>query len=150
MTALALSATVLRERLERHDPSAPEFPRQFFASQARIQHDPWKLSAGVDLRFPFSVGERPFSMRLFNLYLDRIQAAARYPTVRQRLVEVAQLIRPISDLYQPAIAGRVAAASVTDLAWSLSEIVTRPEPKKITPMPSPMAQEPMRSESAAA
>jgi 2-polyprenyl-6-methoxyphenol hydroxylase-like FAD-dependent oxidoreductase len=150
MTALALSATTLRACLERHEPGAPEFPPEFFAAQARIQHDPWKLSAGVDLRFPFALGERPFSMKLLNPYLDGVGLAARDPMVRRRLIEVAQLIRPLSDLYQPAVVGRVGAAFVANVARALCRIVTRPEPAKISPMPPMMAHEPMRGEPAAA
>ena len=84
MTALALSATMLRACLEKYAATAPEFAREFFDAEARIQHDPWKLSAGVDLRFPFTLGERPFSMKLFNLYLDGIGLAAKDPIVRRR------------------------------------------------------------------
>lgn len=150
MTALALSATMLRACLERHEPGAPEFAREFFAAQARIQHDPWKLSAGVDLRFPFTLGERPFSMKLFNLYLDGVGLAAGDPMVRRRLIEVAQLIRPLSDLYSPPVVSRVGAAFAVNAARALGRIVTRPEPAKISPMPPTMAPEPMRGEPAAA
>ena len=138
MTALALSATMLRACLERHAPAAPEFAREFFAAQARIQHDPWKLSAGVDLRFPFTIGERKFSMKLFNLYLDGVGLAAKDPTVRRRLVEVAQLIRPLSDLYAPAVAGRVGVAAASNAMRALAGFVTRPEAVAISPMPPMM------------
>src|SRR5216683_815499 len=119
MTALALSATKLRACLEKYAFNAPEFAREFFAAQAQIQHDPWKLSAGVDLRFPFTLGERPFSMKLFNLYLDGIGIAAKDPIVRRRLVEVAQLIRPLSDLFAPAVAGRVGVAAAASAVRAL-------------------------------
>ncbi|HVA39096.1 MAG TPA: hypothetical protein VNF49_00405, partial [Candidatus Binataceae bacterium] len=135
MTALALSATMLRACLEQYAPAAPEFPREFFNAQARIQHDPWKLSAGVDLRFPFTLGERPFSMKLFNLYLDGVGVAAKDPMVRRRLVEVAQLIRPLSDLFAPAVAARVGIAGAASAARALAGLVARPEPVVISPMP---------------
>jgi 2-polyprenyl-6-methoxyphenol hydroxylase-like FAD-dependent oxidoreductase len=135
MTALALSTTVLRACLEKYRCDAPEFAREFFAAQARIQRDPWKLSAGVDLRFPFTLGEQPFSMKLFNLYLDGVGLAARNPIVRRRLVEVAQLIRPLSDLLAPAVVGRVAVAAAVEGVRALGGLVAPPEPVAIPPMP---------------
>jgi 2-polyprenyl-6-methoxyphenol hydroxylase-like FAD-dependent oxidoreductase len=150
MTALALSALTLRSCLERYEADSEKFPREFFAAQARIQHDPWQLSAGVDLRFPFSLGERPISMKLFNFYLDGVGMAARDPMVRRRLLEVAQLVRPLSDLYAPAVASRVGAALVTNAVRSLSKIVNRPEPVKVSPMPPAIAPEQARREPAAA
>ena len=135
MTALALSATMLRACLEKYAPAAPEFTREFFAAEARIQHDPWKLSAGVDLRFPFTLGERPFAMKLFNLYLDGVGLAAKDPGVRKCLVEVAQLIRPLSDLFAPAIAGRVGITAAANAASALAAYVARAEPTAISPMP---------------
>lgn len=135
MTALALSATMLRACLEKYPPAAPEFPGKFFAAQAQIQHDPWKLSAGVDLRFPFTLGQRPFSMKLLNLYLDGVGLAAKDPIVRRRLVEVAQLIRPLSDLFAPEVAGRVGLAAAANAVRALGRLVVRPEPVTISPMP---------------
>lgn len=135
MTALALSATMLRACLEKYASGAPEFTREFFAAQARIQRDPWKLSAGVDLRFPFTIGDRPLSMKLFNRYLDGVGLAAKDPTVRRRLGEVAQLIRPISDLFGPAVAGRVGVAAAANAARALGRLLAHPEPVAISPMP---------------
>lgn len=151
MTALALSATMLRACLEKHQPTSQEFPREFFTAQARIQHDPWKLSAGVDLRFPFTLGQRPLSMRLFNLYLDGVGlATTRDPMVRGRLVEVAQLIRPLSDLYEPAVIRRVGAAAAAKAISALARIVARPEPTQISAMPPPAPIEPLGGQPALA
>jgi len=113
MTAAVLSAQMLRSCLNRYDPSDPAFPRAYHLAEASIQHDPWMLSAGVDLRFPFTKGEKPLAVRLFNLYLDGIGLAAREdPSVRRKLVEVAQLIRPLSDFFQAGIAARVGVAAL--------------------------------------
>src|SRR5438270_775921 len=57
---------------------------------------------------PYTVGHKPLAIRLFNRYLDGVGLAAReHESVRRTLVEVAQLIRPISDFFQPAIAAAV-------------------------------------------
>jgi 2-polyprenyl-6-methoxyphenol hydroxylase-like FAD-dependent oxidoreductase len=142
MTAAAISAQMLRECLERYRPESPDLPRAFFNAQAAIQHDPWMLSAGVDLRFPFTAGHKPPSIRLFNLYLDAIGLAARdYPMVRRRLVEVAQLIRPLSDFFEPAIIARIVAAIMKNGVETLKGVVVKREPQPIPPMPPALPAE---------
>jgi 2-polyprenyl-6-methoxyphenol hydroxylase-like FAD-dependent oxidoreductase len=150
MTAAAISSRMLRECLDKYDVANPELPREFFKAQATVQHDPWLLAAGVDLRFPFTVGDRPLSIKLFNFYLDSVGIAAKDPAVRKRLVEVAQLLRPISDLYEPAIARRVGVAAIVNAVRKLSRIVHQPEPVTISPMPPLASPEPARTEHAAA
>ena len=139
MTALALSATMLRACLEKYPPTAQEFAREFFDAEARIQHDPWKLSAGVDLRFPFTLGERPFSMKVFNLYLDGVGLAAKDPIVRRRLLEVAQLVRPLSDLFAPDVAGCVGVAAAANAVRALGRLIAHSAPVAISPMPPAIA-----------
>jgi len=115
MSAAALSAQMLRSCLNRHRAADPALPRAYHRAQAAIQRDPWMLSAGVDLRFPFTLGERPLSIRLLNLYLDAIGVAARVdPSVRRSLVEVAQLIRPLSDFFRPRIAAGTCLAMLKE------------------------------------
>jgi 2-polyprenyl-6-methoxyphenol hydroxylase-like FAD-dependent oxidoreductase len=135
MTAAAMSATMLRGCLARMGPVSPRLAREFFAAEAAIQHGPWMLSAGVDLRFPFTLGHKPLSIRLFNRYLDGVGIAARDPIVRRRLVEVAQLIRPLSDLYAPAIVARVGAAAIINCAHAFARMIIRPPQPQISPMP---------------
>jgi len=61
--------------------------------------------------------------------------------VRRCLVEVAQLIRPLSDLFAPAIAGRVGIAAAAEAVAAMRRVLLRPEPAAIPPMP-PMLQTP--------
>ena len=94
------------------------------------------LSAGVDLRFPFTTGERPLPIRLFNLYLDGIGLAAREdPAVRRSLVEVAQLIRPLSDFFHAGIAARVGLAAFRTGLRQVKATLRRQEVAPVPPMP---------------
>jgi 2-polyprenyl-6-methoxyphenol hydroxylase-like FAD-dependent oxidoreductase len=150
MTASALSATVLRECLAKYDPVDPEFPRAFFEAEATIQRDPWMLSAGVDLRFPFTMGSRPLPIRLMNMYMEGIGLAARRnPKVRRTLVEVAQLIRPLSDLLQPSIIASVAVWSGFAGLRSLRSLVSEVTPTAISRMPPTYGRQPPRHTAAA-
>ena len=143
MTAAALSAQMLRTCLNRYGTSSPELPRAYHAAQATIQHDPWMLSAGVDLRFPFTTGQRPSSIRLFNLYLEGIGLAARAdPSVRRSLVEVAQLVRPLGDLFQAGIATRVGLAMLKAGLRRINSVLRGQQAGPIPPMPPAMTAEP--------
>jgi hypothetical protein len=137
MTAAAISAQMLRSCLDRYGPSSPELPRAYHIAQAAIQRDPWLLSAGVDLRFPFTTGQKPIAIQLFNLYLDGVGLAARAdPSVRQSLVEVAQLVRPVSDLFHAGVAVRVGLAAVVA---GLGRIKSNPHQLMGAPPPMPPA-----------
>jgi 2-polyprenyl-6-methoxyphenol hydroxylase-like FAD-dependent oxidoreductase len=141
MTAAALSAQMLRSCLHRCDPSDPALPRAYHVAQAAIQHDPWMLSAGVDLRFPFTTGEKPLPIRLFNLYLDAIGLAAREDhSVRRSLVEVAQLMRPLSDFFQAGIAMRVGLAALKAGLRQINAKLHRQGSAQITLMPPAAAR----------
>jgi 2-polyprenyl-6-methoxyphenol hydroxylase-like FAD-dependent oxidoreductase len=136
MTAAALSAQMLRACLNRYGPSSAELARAFHLAQAAIQRDPWILSAGVDLRFRFTLGEKPLAIRLFNLYLEGIGLAARAnPSVRRTLVEVAQLVRPLSDFFRAGIAARVATATLSAGSRRIYARLTREKRSPIPPMP---------------
>jgi 2-polyprenyl-6-methoxyphenol hydroxylase-like FAD-dependent oxidoreductase len=141
MSAAALSAQVLRSCLSRYDPSDPELPRAFHLAQAAIQHDPWMLSAGVDLRFPFTIGDKPLPIRFFNWYLEGIGLAAREdPSVRRTLVEVAQLIRPLSEFFRAGIAARVGLAVLNTGLRRLNVTLRGRESTPVPPMPPAAAR----------
>ncbi len=136
MTAAALSAQMLRVCLEQYDSSNIEFCRAYHLAQAAIQHDPWMMSAGVDLRFPFTVGNRPLLIRLFNIYLDGIGLAARSrPEVRRILVETAQLVRPLSDLFEARIALQVGATALKEGLARIAAGLRGRQPSPVTPLP---------------
>jgi 2-polyprenyl-6-methoxyphenol hydroxylase-like FAD-dependent oxidoreductase len=149
MTAAALSAQMLRACLNRYDPSDPEFARAYHLAQAAIQHGPWMLSAGVDLRFPLATGQRPIFIQFFNRYLDAIGLAAREDElVRRNLVEVAQLVRPLSDFYQPRIVGRVALTTLKASFRQICGIFERRATAPIPPMPPALGSPAARASAA--
>ncbi|MGH8011330.1 MAG: FAD-dependent oxidoreductase [Candidatus Binataceae bacterium] len=135
MTAAVISALALRECLKKYGPADARLPLEFFAAQARVQRDPWLFSAGVDLRFPFTIGQHPLSLRLFNFYLDSVGGAIRDPMVRQRLGEVAQLVRPLSDLFEPSIVGKASLAALKRAMSEVTAAVRPPDAVAISPMP---------------
>jgi hypothetical protein len=99
------------------------------------------LSAGVDLRFPFTIGEKPLPIRLFNLYLEGIGLAAREDSdVRQSLVEVAQLIRPLSDFFRARIVTRVSLAALKAGFRQIDATLRRKGAAPIPPMPPTIAR----------
>ena len=73
MTVAAIEALVLRECLRRGD---TDLPRRFFRSSAKKIRIAWQSATGADLALPEVKGSVPLSMRLSNVYLDRVISAA--------------------------------------------------------------------------
>jgi hypothetical protein len=48
-------------------------------------------------------------------------------------------MRPLSDLFAPAVAGRVGVAAAANAVRALAGFVARPEPIAISPMPPMLA-----------
>jgi len=109
----AVAARILRDCLERDGPTGA-FESSFFSRLARFNRDPWRISIALDLRFPFTRGEQPPSLRLFNWYFAQVsRAAARDASIRNRLDEVMNLLRPASSLFAPRVVARVIAAQAS-------------------------------------
>ncbi len=104
MTVAALSARLLGE----HVRSGPPDPRAFFRDLSRIIDAPWDMSAGADLGFPGVQGRRTAKVRMGNLYIPRLQAAAAHDGVlSSAFLRSAGLVDPPQALMRPAIISRV-------------------------------------------
>jgi len=111
MSVAAVCAGILERCLRQYGVSSSVLPERFFSAQARFQATPWLFAAGDDLRFPVTVGNRSWSVRLYNWY--RLNAG-RCPDKRvgARLAEVTQLVRPRSSLFAPQMVSSVALATM--------------------------------------
>ncbi|MFG1651590.1 FAD-dependent oxidoreductase [Micromonospora sp. NPDC049275] len=104
MTVAAMSARLLGE----HVRSGPPTPRAFFRDLSRLIDAPWDMSAGADLGFPGVVGRRTAKVRMGNLYIPRLQAAAAHDGVlTTAFLRSAGLVDPPQALMRPAIISRV-------------------------------------------
>lgn len=105
MSVAATEAGILRQCL-RAEPSLDRLPERFLAAQGRFQRNPWRLATCNDLRFSSVEGERTTSVRAFNWYRDQL-AASPDRRVQMWLRDIDQLLRPVSALFDPVIAGRM-------------------------------------------
>ena len=113
MTTSAICARVLEEEIARSGPTHPDLAVRFFRSQARAQSDPWALATGADLRFPGTVGKRPFGAALIGGYMSELfPATSDDSLVHFRLFEVLQMLRPLSAVFAPSIVARVARSAI--------------------------------------
>lgn len=105
MTVAAVESLILRECLRDGD---HDLPRRFFRSSAKKIRIAWQSAVGSDLALPEVEGRAPLSMRLSNMYLDRIMAAAESdPTVMMRFLRVIGMIDSPTKLLSPSFALRV-------------------------------------------
>ncbi|NKB72853.1 MAG: hypothetical protein GKR89_37770 [Candidatus Latescibacteria bacterium] len=84
--------------------------KPFFAEMARVVETPWGLTAGRDLAFPDTVGERPADFAEGSQYFAAL--AALLPGDRElyrQVNEVFHLARPLADLFADPIRARVEA-----------------------------------------
>jgi hypothetical protein len=96
----------------------------FMAEVASVLGTPWNMSTSADLAFPETHGERPENFaeaREFEAAVYRTAVAD--PVVHRAMIEVAQLLQPISRLQEPDIMRRIEAGSAK------SGRLNRPEPR---------------------
>ncbi len=109
MTTAAICARLLEDALRTAGADDRDLPHVFFRLQASAQRDPWAMATGADFRVPEALGKRPPLAGLAGRYFERLMAASRDdPVVNRRFFEVLQMLRPLSSLFAPSIAGRVA------------------------------------------
>jgi len=118
MSAAAQEAVVLRNLLAAHasdaDPLAA-LGREFLCAMESIVENPWSLSALPDLVYPDARGERPADLeKSIEHHIAITQAAHHDPDVHKRLIEVLNLLKPISALGAPEIMQKVAGEALKD------------------------------------
>jgi 2-polyprenyl-6-methoxyphenol hydroxylase-like FAD-dependent oxidoreductase len=105
MSVAAIEAMVLRSHLDAgHEPS----PRKLFRDMARAIDVPWNMAAGGDLAFPEVVGDRTAKIRIGNVYIPRLHAAAAHdPKLAATFLRVAGMLDRPGTLFRPDIVLRV-------------------------------------------
>jgi 2-polyprenyl-6-methoxyphenol hydroxylase-like FAD-dependent oxidoreductase len=108
MTVAATEAGILR-RCVRRTTSPRALPKLFFAEQGRFVRTPWRLATANDLNFDSVIGKRSLGLRLFNWYRRQLVSAGNRH-VQRHLAEIDMLLRPVIELFNPAI-GMLAGVS---------------------------------------
>jgi 2-polyprenyl-6-methoxyphenol hydroxylase-like FAD-dependent oxidoreductase len=106
MTVAAIEATVLRDCLRAGD---ADLPRRFHRATARPIRVAWQTAVGSDLALPEVPGRPSLSMRLSNVYAERVlRAAEADPVVTRDFLRVVGMVTPPTHLMRPAFMARVA------------------------------------------
>jgi hypothetical protein len=113
MSSAAKQARFLQDTLEscrsKADPIAAA-QAAFMSAVGPFLQTPWLLSTSADLAYPETQGERPEDFaesREFEAAM--FKAAMVDPTVHRALIEVTQLLQPMSRLREPDIMRRIEA-----------------------------------------
>ena len=105
ITVAVLEAELLASLLEH---GTDRLAQRYFAGAAGVLAEPWALATGSDLRFPGVEGVRDPEAAQAGQYLDLLRsAAATDPEVGAAFLRVANMLAPISSLFDPALAARV-------------------------------------------
>lgn len=105
MTVAAIESLVLRKHLQL---GRPPRPKDFFRDLSGVINAPWDMAVGGDLGFPGVQGRRTMKVRMGNMYIPRLQAAAAQDGVlSEAFLRAAGLVDPPTALMRPAIISRV-------------------------------------------
>jgi 2-polyprenyl-6-methoxyphenol hydroxylase-like FAD-dependent oxidoreductase len=101
MTVAAMEAHVLLKHLRKG--VAPE-PRAYLRDIARTINAPWDMSTGADLGFPTTVGKRTLKVRMGNVFIPKLQAAATVDgELANAFMHAAGLVAPPESLMKPGV-----------------------------------------------
>jgi len=113
MTSSAMQAwalqTLLKDRAEQNHGLA-QLASAFFPRAMEVISTPWTLAANSDFAYPQTTGERPPAMEEGFRYFAALDALqAEDPSVQRVVLEVFQLIKPLSAFWDDSIRDRVFA-----------------------------------------
>jgi 2-polyprenyl-6-methoxyphenol hydroxylase-like FAD-dependent oxidoreductase len=113
ITVAVLEAELLEALVRK---GTAQLAQRYFAEAARVLAEPWALATGSDLRFSGVEGERSPEAEQAGQYLDLLRvAAATDPSVAAAFLRVANMLDPITSLFDPALAARVQRSVSTSL-----------------------------------
>lgn len=129
MTIAALGAMTLdgalRERRELRGgaKNLAGMARRFQKRLAKVNRAPWLLATGEDFRYRETVGGSPtLPTRMMHRYMDQVlRVSVENQSVRQRFLEIFNMLRPPSALFHPRIVWEV-----MKLAFRLTPITKAP------------------------
>jgi 2-polyprenyl-6-methoxyphenol hydroxylase-like FAD-dependent oxidoreductase len=105
MTVACVESLALRECLAA---GTQEIAGRFFRAASQLIDIPWQIAVGSDLQHPRVEGKRTTQVRFINWYIAKLYRAAQDDAVlASRFLEVANLMRQPTALFDPQIAFRV-------------------------------------------
>jgi 2-polyprenyl-6-methoxyphenol hydroxylase-like FAD-dependent oxidoreductase len=115
MSVAALEALALRDCLNKQPAgSLTGLPHRFFKRAAKVIDIPWTLAAGADFNYPEVEGKRPAGTDFINWYVGQVHQVAMHDReVCRAFFEVANLLKPPTSLFHPAMVLRVLRGSLT-------------------------------------
>lgn len=91
--------------------SVDDLWRPFFKKAGRVIDTPWTIAAGSDFAFSGVTGTRPSGTGAVNWYMNYVHRAASVDRhVCRTFFDVANLLRPATALFTPAVVARVVRA----------------------------------------
>jgi 2-polyprenyl-6-methoxyphenol hydroxylase-like FAD-dependent oxidoreductase len=112
MSVAALEAQALARTLDAAR-SLDDIWRPFFRAAARIVETPWTIAAGSDFAFRGVTGRAAPGTSLINSYLAHVhRASSSDRSLCRTFFDVANLLKPATALFRPAVVARVIGGSL--------------------------------------
>ena len=112
MSAAAIQAEILREILSEYterSQSLDGIAASFFNKAAEFNRTPWDLAAGFDLHSPRPAAHAHRELKTVHATSPLDMLAQKDEGIRRLMIEVFQLVKPLSILQQEPLRSRVTA-----------------------------------------
>jgi 2-polyprenyl-6-methoxyphenol hydroxylase-like FAD-dependent oxidoreductase len=115
MSVAALEAIELRRCLRRGE---QRLARRYFRAARKVVGPAWDMAVGGDLALPEIAGDRPWTVRLTNAYVERLlRVAENDPIVAAAFNDVADLLAPPPSILRPGVLWRVLRGREAERAY---------------------------------
>lgn len=113
VTCTAVCARLLEAAVAEAGVASPTLAVRYHKAQAGWMREPWGIAASFDLRYPATVGKRPFAPKLLAPFMKLFAEALRDdPQLLRQLTEVGQLNRPFGTMMTPGVVALVLRKAV--------------------------------------
>ena len=125
MSVAAREASLLFDLLGRFNSDLlSTLAHDFLTKVEDLVADPWAMSAIPDFIYPKTTGVRPKNLEeRFNFQKELGRLAARDTAVFELLIDVRNLLKPLSELDDPSITNRIENEVVSEVSLSSAALL---------------------------
>jgi 2-polyprenyl-6-methoxyphenol hydroxylase-like FAD-dependent oxidoreductase len=128
MSVVANCARILREVVDK-DNDLDTLAKRYYPPARKFALPLWSSTAQLDLRWPGAVGKRPWHGALSLPAAElAVRAASKDHVVAAAALQVAHMIKPVSEAVTPVVMARIASYAVRELFAGLPKLQTQMQP----------------------
>ncbi|HEY2733949.1 MAG TPA: hypothetical protein VGI70_08190 [Polyangiales bacterium] len=112
LSMAAACGSLLRAQLHQIGPQHPRFAERYFARQAELTSDAWRLASAADRLWPHTERGHGLASPALEAYFRLVLDASHFdPRLRRKLAPVFGLTAPLSRIFEPGFVAAVALST---------------------------------------